>query len=408
VSKGNNPPVTNILNSLLKEINYLYEMRCILLKVLHTADIHLSPAAPERMEALRSVCHLSQELGCAALLIAGDLFDTPKAAMDLRAEVRELFDSTGQRVYLIPGNHDAAAFKSGEYYGRNVYTCSGTPARWEVEGVPLLGIPYLPGRQGVELLRSQVQGEGSPCLVIMHTNFYNSSLSALYFSEKDDDSASACLWEGDLADLPQTYIALGHWHNPTLPPIKVNNVQVAYSGTPYPTSKGENGARHAFLIGLSSGGFDVQGIKIPGVPRRETASFFFVPGEEDKILGQIESFLEQSADDEVILDLEVAGWVGSISEGACVAEIDSMVGKHRGRWRAVNTGTVQVTGIAALPGVASRCLYKLGELEPPDFLSLEDCSDPSLQELAWKVREDREGLYRSALSLLLQQMGRGS
>jgi predicted MPP superfamily phosphohydrolase len=93
VSKGNNLSAANILNSLLKEINYLYEMRCILLKVLHTADIHLSPAAPERMEALRSVCHLSQELGCAALLIAGDLFDTPKAAMDLRAEVRELFDS---------------------------------------------------------------------------------------------------------------------------------------------------------------------------------------------------------------------------------------------------------------------------------------------------------------------------
>ncbi|MDD3074037.1 MAG: metallophosphoesterase, partial [Eubacteriales bacterium] len=342
------------------------------------------------------------------LLIAGDLFDTPQAAVALRAEVRELFDSIGQEVYLIPGNHDAAAFKSGEYYGRNVHICSDMPVMWEVEGVPLLGIPYLPGRQGVELLRSHVRGESSPCLVIMHTNFYNSSLSALYFSEEDDDSASACLWEGDLADLPQTYIALGHWHNPTLPPIKVNNVRVAYSGTPYPTSKGENWARHAFLIDVSSEGFDVQGIKIPGVPRRETASFFFVPGEEKKIMEEIEAFLEQRADDEVILDLEVAGWVGSISEGACAAEIDRMVSKYRGRWRAVNPGTVQVTGIAALPGVASRCLHKLGELEPPDFLALDDCSDPSLQELARKVREDRQSLYRSALSLLLQQIGRGS
>lgn len=383
-------------------------MRCIPLKVLHTADIHLSPGAPERMEALRKVCHLSWELGCAALLIAGDLFDTPQAAVALRAEVRELFESIGQEVYLIPGNHDVAAFKSGEYYGRNVHTCSDTPVRWVVEGVPLLGIPYLPGRQGVELLRSHVRGESSPCIVLMHTNFYNSSLSALYFSEEDDDSASACLWEGDLADLPQTYIALGHWHNPTLPPLKVNNVRVAYSGTPYPTSKGENGARHAFLIDVSSGGFDVQGIKIPGVPRRETASFFFVPGEEDKIMEQIESFLEQSADDGVILDLEVAGWVGGISEGACAAEIDRLVGKHRGGWRAINTGTVQVTGIGALPGVASGCLHQLGELEPPDFLALEDCSDPSLQELSRQVREDKEALYRSALSLLLQQIGRGS
>ena len=137
-----------------------------------------------------------------------------------------LFDSCQQDIFLIPGNHDAPAFKSGEYYGRNVHTCSETPVRWELQGIPLIGIPYLPGRQGVDLLHTHVQGESSPCIVIMHTNFYNSSLSALYFSSDEDDSRSSCLWEHDLASLPEAYIALGHWHNPTLPPVKINNVQV--------------------------------------------------------------------------------------------------------------------------------------------------------------------------------------
>lgn len=383
-------------------------MRCIPLKVLHTADVHLTPAAPERMKAFRAVCDLAVDMGCSALLIAGDLFDTAEAAASLRAELRELFDSYKLEFFLIPGNHDRAAFRSGEYYGRKVHTCSETAVKWELEGIPIIGIPYLPGRRGVDLLHSCVQGEGSPSIVIMHTNFYDSSLSLLYFSDEKDDSRSACLWEHDLATLPEAYIALGHWHNPTLPPVKINNVLLAYSGTPYPIAKGENGARCAFLIDLSSEGIDVQAVKIPGVPRRETVTFFFVPGEEKRIMDEIASFLEQQADPEVILDLEVAGWVGSISEELCTAEIEMLVIKYRERWRDVNCSTVQVTGISALPGIARQCLHLLAELEPPAALELEDLRDPSLKELSQEVIKDREGLYRTALSLLLQQMGRGN
>lgn len=74
----------------------------------------------------------------------------------------------------------------------------------------------------------------------------------------------------------------------------------------------------------------------------------------------------------------------------------------------MNCGTVQVTGISALPGIAIRCLRLLDELEPPAPLELEDLRDPCLKELSQEVIKDREGLYRTALSLLLQQMGRGT
>lgn len=372
--------------------------------------MHLAPGAPERMEAFRSVCQMVVDLDCSALLICGDLFDSTDAAQDLRVEVRELFDSLGKNVFLIPGNHDLQAFQSGEYYGRNVHICK-CPVRWELEGVPLLGIPYLPGRQGIESLRTlvmqEMHGKQLPFIVLMHTDFYNSSLSACFFAEDGDGQSSACLWDRDLEDFPLSYMALGHWHNPTRPPIKINDTQVAYSGTPYPTAKGENGARSVFLIDVSPQGISLERVEIPGVPRRETVSFFFVPGEEIKILEEMGTFLESEADSQVILDLEVEGWVEGISEKDCAAEIELMVRKHRTRWRAVNIGTPQITGIDTLPGVVSRCLQFLRESEPPDFLALEECSDPSLQELAREVVEDREGLYRQALSLLLQQMGRG-
>ncbi len=378
------------------------------MRFLHTADVHLSVTAPERLDAFKAVCQMAQDLDCKALVVAGDLFDTPQSALDLRAEIRELFDSLEQDVFLIPGNHDAAAFRSGEYYGKHVHTTGGDEsARWEVEGVPLIGIPYLPGRQGVESLRSMALREQSPLIALMHTNFYNSSMAALYFPQEEDNQTAACLWDRDLDDLPPTYIALGHWHNPTIPPVVVNNVQVAYSGTPYPTAKGEIGARCAVLIEVSSEGITLKGVEIPGVPRRETASFFFVPGGEEQTLEEMRSFLNDQASTQVILDLEVDGWVEKISEEACVGEIQAMVKRYCDRWKAVKTGTLHLTGMSSLPGFALRCLQFLGDSEAPDPSILDSCTDPLLRELAQEVLGEPDQVYRTALSHILRQMGRG-
>lgn len=378
------------------------------MKILHTADVHLAPGAPERMEALRTVCRMVQDLTCSALVIAGDLFDSPEAALDLRAEARELLESVEGEVFLIPGNHDAEAFRSGEYYGSNVHICSGPGAvRWEVDGVPIIGVPYLPGRGGWEALRPlALRQESSPLVVLVHANFYNSALSACYFPEGEECSGAACLWDRDFEDFPPSYIALGHWHNPTIPVFVVNNVQVAYSGTPYPLARGETGKRRAFLVEVSPEGVFPQGMEIPGVPRRERAPFFVVPGEEEKTLEEMRLFLEKGPGGQVILDLEVEGWVENISEEACAGEILSMVGRYRDRWRGINTGTLRITGVAALPGIARRCLQFLRESEPPAITALEDCGDPCLRELAREVQEDREGIYRQALSLIMRHLGR--
>lgn len=232
--------------------------------------MHLAPGVPERMEAFRSVCQMVEDLDCSALLICGDLFDSTAAAQDLRVEVRELFDSLGKDVFLIPGNHDLQAFQSGEYYGRDVHICK-YPVRWELEGVPLLGIPYLPGRQGIEALRSLVHGEESPFIALMHTDFYNSSLSACFFAEEKDDQGSACLWDRDLEQFPLSYIALGHWHNPTRPPIKINNTLCGFQCCSNGFQKG------GFARGIGphdtqkTTGSDVQAYPFEGLVRSITA-----------------------------------------------------------------------------------------------------------------------------------------
>ena len=61
------------------------------LRLLHTADVHLNRAAPERLTALDAVCRLTRDYNCDALLISGDLFDGADAALDYKAQVQDLF-----------------------------------------------------------------------------------------------------------------------------------------------------------------------------------------------------------------------------------------------------------------------------------------------------------------------------
>lgn len=378
------------------------------MKLLHTADVHLTPAAPERFDAFERVCRVARDLGCAALLVAGDLFDSPSAAAEMRPQVRELFDSLETEVLLIPGNHDAAACGSGEYYGRMVrLAAGGSPMVWDVGNVPVVGLPYAPGRASCEYLRTlPIKQIDAPLVVLAHADFYNSALATLYFQEKEG-SGAGFFWDRDFEEFPLAYIALGHWHNPTLPPVKVNRVQVAYSGTPYPLAKGETGPRKVFLVTVSQTDVGVEALDIPGVPRRETASFFFVPGSEEQTLEEIRTYLCERADPLVMIDLEVNGWIGDAREEVYTKEINALAVRYRDGWKAVNPGTPRFLSAGALSGTAGRCLQLLRELDPPDFFEVDEFCGPPLKQLAREVLSDRESLYREAMTVLLRHLGRG-
>ncbi|HAA89228.1 MAG: Putative metallo-dependent phosphatase [Thermoanaerobacterales bacterium 50_218] len=373
------------------------------MRLLHTADVHLHPERPERWEAFRAVCGLAQERKCAALLVAGDLFDSFQAAVELRPRVRELLETLEMEVFLISGNHDAAAFGSGEYYGKNVHIAgSGQPVVWDFSGVSIVGLPYTAGRGGCEFLQSSLFPEKVPLIVLAHANFFCSASSRFYFLNRGDALEEAHFWDRDFEDFPVSYIALGHWHNPTLPAIEVNRAKIAYSGTPYPLAKGENGARKVFLIEVSGGCLDVEAVDVPGVPRRETASFCFVPGSEEQTLEEIRDYLFSRADTDVILDLEVAGWI-SQREDLLLREVENLVRSSREGWKAVNLAPGFVS-IGSLSGIGRKCLQLLRETEPPADPAF--AGDPVLGQLVEEVVQERELLYREALSLLLRHLGK--
>lgn len=379
------------------------------MRFLHTGDVHLTPGAPARFEALRAVCGMARELECDALLIAGDLFDSAAAASEMRARVRELFDSLPFAVCLIPGNHDAEAFSSGQYYGSNVRSAGTEPAVWRVGGVPVIGLPYAPGRTAYESLCTvPLPGEESPLVVMAHASFYYSALARLYRQEEDGSSGEAHLWDRDFTDFPHSYIALGHWHNPTLPPVQVNRAWVAYSGSPYPIARGETGARKALLVEIGPDDIKVEGRDIPGVPRRETVAFYFLPGSEEQTIEEIRSYLCNSADPNVILDIETGGWLGDAREETVAREIEALADHFRDGWKEINLGTPQFSSTGSLSGIGRRCLELLEEVEPPGVFEMEDFTAPFLRTLAEEVLGEREQIYRETLSFILRYLGRGN
>ncbi len=368
-----------------------------MVRVLHTGDVHLAPDAPSRFEALKAVCEMARELGCDALLIAGDLFDSVEAASDMRGAVRQLFDSLPYNVCLIPGNHDSGAYSCGQYYGSNVLSAG--------EG-PVIALPFAPGRAAYESLCSLPLPDGArPLVVLAHASFYSSASARVYRRlEAGESRGEAYLWDRDFADFPPAYIALGHWHNPTLPPLRVGEALVAYSGTPYPLAKGEVGPRRALLVDVESSGIRVEGLEIPGVPRRERAFFWFLPGYEEMVIEEIRRYLDEAADPDVILDLDAGGWLGDVREEALVGEISAVVAQSRHRWKEVNLGTPQFSAIGSLSGFGKKCLELLGEVGPPGVCEIEDFADPLLRLLAEEVLEEREELYRQALSFVLRHL----
>jgi DNA repair exonuclease SbcCD nuclease subunit len=86
---------------------------------IHTADIHLTPDDPERMDALRTVLERAENNDVDVVTIGGDLFDSDVAAEQLRESLRELFSDRSYPILTIPGNHDADAFRSNLFFGES-------------------------------------------------------------------------------------------------------------------------------------------------------------------------------------------------------------------------------------------------------------------------------------------------
>jgi exonuclease SbcD len=248
------------------------------LRIIHTSDVHLgapfeflgSKGVEQRLAlraALERIVRIAREGRYAALVIAGDLFDSAYNVTegDLSFAIRCLADAgPGCTVVILPGSHDFWA--PGSVYERE-------RRRFEADGAIRI---LSPGRSVVELpeLSAAVQGQALTSRVAADTvsrlvplESYRWNIALAHGSVGDFAGApEARDHPVDLAALADgfSYVALGHWHSRLV--IRQSGPPVVYSGSPEIVARDQRGAGSVVSISCSDDGVRFEPISV-GVRR---------------------------------------------------------------------------------------------------------------------------------------------
>lgn len=198
-----------------------------MLKILHTADIHLGkkfsglgPRGAAQREQLKAtfkkVIATALEEKVAVVLIAGDLFDSneqPQSNIDLVIEQFNLLGQNGIPVCLVPGTHDP--LDSSSIY-RKVDFEAGCPnlklfadenvsfREYPDLDLTVYGKPNLSNRSYASPLKGLERRTSTRFHVAMaHGSFYIPEKAA------EDDHVFRL---EEIRSAAMDYIALGHWH----------------------------------------------------------------------------------------------------------------------------------------------------------------------------------------------------
>ena len=229
-----------------------------LLKIIHTADIHLD--SPFRMEDMQKAQARKNELRAAfsslmlwakteqadIMLIAGDLFDSPHPTPDAVEFVVSQFEQNPAcRFVISPGNHDFAASDS-------VYAKTEFPKNVSIFSSQSLECLHFDDLAGYAV---DVYGYAFTSPIMDQNPFAgfvvpkNDTITLLcgHGTIGVDKSNDCPIALDDIRASGFDYMAFGHVHN--APGIKkVENTYYGYSGSLEPRAFNDRGERGAYLI----------------------------------------------------------------------------------------------------------------------------------------------------------------
>lgn len=213
------------------------------MKVVHTADVHLSPDHPERMEALEEVIRICEDEDVELLLISGDLFDRNIDAGSLKTNVRSLFSDNDFDTFVISGNHDESAFREEDYFGDDIYMMTEAPFESQkFEDLNLIGVPYT--EEGfsdlIEPLSEEVDDDKINLLMIHCTL---SGVSGGFGQE----SKYMPVRPEELVQTGFDYVFSGHIHSEATRK-DLGNTTFTYPGSPVSISSSETGRRQVWIF----------------------------------------------------------------------------------------------------------------------------------------------------------------
>lgn len=284
-----------------------------MIKILHTADVHLGREFPflgdrgkeHRNQLLRTfekIVDLAISENVSLLLIAGDLFDTNRVHGIIIGKVRAAFrklENKGIPVCILPGTHDV-------YNEDSIYRFVGFPSNVTV---------FTPEHDkeifdGLDLtvygkaFEDKVSGE-SPIRglsIVEESNFHigmaHCSIRIKGRIEKD----TMILDRKEIANSGFDYLALGHWHS--FEDFSQGNTKAFYCGSPEPISMDQKGAGNVAIVAIhGKGNVTVEPVQV-GTKRLEAIIIDVSSAKSDD---PIIEMIEAKADRTLILEATLAG-----------------------------------------------------------------------------------------------------
>lgn len=230
------------------------------MKLLHTADLHLTEDNPERWAALDQLVEVARREKVSALLIAGDLFDHHVDADRLRPALAKVLGDEKFKTVILPGNHDYAAYRSGLYFGAAVSVLDNWQEPMQIGKALLWGLPYekISGERLVERLRLMgSMMDEKACNILL---FHGELLDAYYSRGDMGDEGDQRYMPVNLAyfkTLPIRYVLAGHFHSRYAAYNLKNEGFFIYPGSPVAITRRETGRRAANLLDINEAPVEV-------------------------------------------------------------------------------------------------------------------------------------------------------
>ncbi len=287
-----------------------------MIKILHTADIHLGKEFSflrekgreyrnQLLATFEKIVDLAISEDVSLLLIAGDLFDTNRVHGITIGKVLTAFkklEGKGIRVCIIPGTHDIYNEDSIYRFVKFPQNVTVFTPEFDREVYKDLDLTvYGEVFDGRYVNESPIQQLSLSKDSKYHVGMAHCSIKIEGWIEKD----ALLLGRNDIANSGLDYLALGHWHS--FQDFSQGNTKAFYCGAPEPVSMDQEGAGNVVMVTIhGKGNIAVAPIRVG------TRQFAKLPIDigSVKSMADIVPLVEARTDPNLILELTLEGLCG--------------------------------------------------------------------------------------------------
>ncbi|MEF8798169.1 MAG: metallophosphoesterase [Candidatus Bipolaricaulota bacterium] len=346
------------------------------MKLVVTADLHLSESEPERLEIFRWLLNQVIEENADGLLIGGDVFDSNHDFRVLKGEFLSTLKDlrTYFPIVTVPGNHDSG-LTSRTFLGErtSILDDRNEKVTLSAEGqkVIITGRGYHPGENEEGNLRDvpEAPPTGTTSIFLTHGSLIDPEREYIFKGiDRQDEENEHLIFRRDFDDLNYDCVILGHWHGSSH--FQGEKTDFLYPGSLLPTSKSELGEKFYWVLTLSDGGkfeFNRKPITADSSWYYRKESLFALPNYGKETPDRLHELLnEVPGDPSCYLIVEIRGFVSSKDELELKEKLDKVKNNFEGDFNDIQLDWNLVATEGFDEPLVSNFIKKIEELDKSD------------------------------------------